>query len=146
MADTSRGNFEDIRCSDCGEMGCVFQHWGPLVLDDEFGFFCWFCWTERNEAHDGGEEPKALGIQPPGIPNEFLNKKIKVATKSGSTYELDLTETANERIVSCDRRNLHFRRARVLCLVLNKRLFLKPRDGDNFDLWVTSPVVSIEST
>ena len=74
-----------------------------------------------------------------------MNKKIKVVTKSGSVYELDLTDKDNERIVSCDRRILHFTRARVICLRIGKNLFLKPRDGSNFDLWWTSPVVSIEA-
>ena len=140
MPDTLRGDLKDKKCSDCGEMGCTFQHRGPLVPDDKVGSFCGFCWTERNEAYNRGEKPKSLGVQPPGIPEEFLDKKIQLTTESGSIYELNLTETANERIVSCNRRKLHFTRARVICLRIGKSLFLKPRDGSNFDLWWTSPV------
>ncbi|MDO8436268.1 MAG: hypothetical protein Q7S82_02705 [bacterium] len=144
MHDTLRGNFRDKKCSDCDEMGCLFQHRGLLVLDDKLGSFCEFCWTERNEAYYRGEEPKPLGVKPPGIPEEFLDRRVKVTTKSGSIYELDLTEMANERIISCDRRKLHPTRVKVICLRIGKSLFLKPRDGSNFDLWWTSPVVSIE--
>lgn len=143
MPDTRRGNFQDVECSDCGEKGCTFQHWGPLVPKEKLGSFCWFCWTERDEAYKRGENPKSLGIQPPGIPEEFLNKKIEVTTESGSVYELALTEKEQERIVSCNRRKLHFTRARVICLAIGKSLFLKPRDGSVSDLWWTSPVVSI---
>ena len=145
MADTLRGDFQDKKCSDCGEMGCCFQHWGPLVPNGKTGSFCGFCWTERINANDRGENPKPLGAQPPGIPEEFLNKKIRLTTKSGSIYELDLTEVNSERTISCDRRKLHFTRARVICLAIGKSLFLKPRDGRDSDLWWTSSVVSIES-
>lgn len=143
MGDTIRGNFKDISCSDCGEKGCEFKHGGPLVPEGEFGSFCSFCWTERNDAYEKGENPRPLGIQPPGIPEEFLDKKVRVTTKSGSVYELALTEQEQERIVSCDKRELRFTRVRVICLVVGKSLFLRPRDGSISDLWWTSPVVSI---
>ncbi|HXK31977.1 MAG TPA: hypothetical protein VJ378_00675 [Candidatus Paceibacterota bacterium] len=144
MADTQRGGLEDVNCSDCGEKGCVFKHWGDLVPEGKIGYFCWFCWKVRDEASGRGGTPKPLGVQPPGIPEEFLDKKVKVTTESGSIYELDLTDNKQERIVSCNRRKLHFSRTRVICLTIGNSLFLRPRDGSIADLWWTSPVISIE--
>lgn len=144
MPDTARGNFKDEKCSDCGEIGCAFQHWGDLVPAGEFGSFCVFCWQERIEDRDRGKTPKPLGVQPPGIPQEFLGGKIRVFTKSGSVYELVPTGIDNERVVSCDRRKLHFSVARAMRLEVGKSLWLKPRDGGVSDLWYTSPVVRIE--
>ena len=144
MPDTVRGNLKDKNCSDCGEKGCEFQHWGPMVPKGEFGSFCGFCWTERSEAYDRGEGPKPLGIQPPGISENLLDKRLRVATESGSVYELNPTKIPNERIIFCNRRKLHFTKARVICLRIGENLFLKPRDGSDFDLCWTSSVVLIE--
>jgi len=145
MADSERGDFKDEKCSDCGETGCTFKHWGGLVPAGQSGYFCGFCWDERIEVYGRGEKTKPLGVKPPGIPKEFLDKKIKAITESGSIYELDQTDRDDERTVSCDRRKLRFTRARVICLRVGESLFLRPRDGSNFDLWWTSPVVSIEA-
>ena len=144
MADTIKGDFPDAKCSDCGEMGCTFKHWGPLVPKNTVGSFCLFCWRERNDSNKEGKEPKPLGIQPPGIPQEFLNKKLKVKTESGSVYELTPTDNIDELLVLCDSKNTGFTKARVLNLSIGKSLFLKPRDGDNLSLWYTTPIISVE--
>lgn len=143
MPDTCRGDFPDVQCSDCGEMGCNFKHWGPLVPKNSLGNFCGFCWTERYEAGKINEKPEPLGVQPPGIPQEFLNKKVRVETKSGSVYELTPTDKENEVGVLRNSKNIGFTKARVMCLSIGKNLFLKPRDGDDLSLWYTTPVVSI---
>ena len=50
MADTIRGNFSNVTCSDCGSEDSVcFQHWGPLVPEGEVGYFCGFCWEARQD-------------------------------------------------------------------------------------------------
>lgn len=144
MPDTQRGDFHDVRCSDCGEMGSNFSHWGPLVPKGTVGNLCLFCWTERYEAvNTRGDKPRPLGVKPPGIPQNFLNKKIRVETKSGSVYILTPADKKNEVEVSCDSRNTGFTKARVMCLSVGKSLFLKPRDGDDLGLWQTTPIVSI---
>ena len=141
MADTERGNFPDEKCSDCGEIGCCFKHWGPLVPEGKIGFFCPFCFSERGKL----AEPISLGIKPPGIPKEFLNKDIEVTTQSGSVYRLGVVSgKTEERIVFCKQRKLNFTRARVICLVVGRSLFLKPRSCENVNLFQTSTVVSIK--
>lgn len=142
MPDTIRGYFPDVPCSDCGEIGSSFNHWGPLVPKGAVGSFCMFCWTERCESK--GDQPKPLGVQSPGIPQEFLNKKLKVMTESGSMYELTPTGKTNEVFVLRNFEKVSFVKARVLCLAVGKQLFLKPRDGDDFNVWYTTPVVSVE--
>lgn len=140
MADTERGNFLGQKCSDCGEEGCVIKHWGPLVPEGKIGFFCPFCFFQRSKL----TEPVPLGVKPPGIPKEFLNKDIKVTTESSSVYKLGLCSNEDERIVSCKQKELHFSRARVICLVVGRSLFLKPRDCEDVGLWQTSTVNSIK--
>ncbi|MCL5733908.1 MAG: hypothetical protein M1334_04665 [Patescibacteria group bacterium] len=144
MPDTCLGDFPDIRCSDCGEIGSEFKHWGPLVPDNKHGNFCAFCWVERDKSYRKGEKPKPLGVQPPGIPQEFSNKKIRVKTQSGAVYELTPAGKPNEISVLRDSKNIGFKRARVLCLSVGKVMFLKPRDGSDLSLWRTTPVVSVE--
>jgi len=85
-----------------------------------------------------------LGVEPPGIPKEFLDKKIEVTTRSGSVYILGLSEKAEERNVSCEQRKPGFSRARVICLAVGRSLFLKPRDDESLSLLRTSAVVSIK--
>lgn len=64
MADTMRGDFPKVICSDCGVEGCVFKHWGPLVPSGVVGSFCWDCWDDRRATvHDKNEEPKPLGYK-----------------------------------------------------------------------------------
>ena len=140
MADSVRADFPDEKCSDCGEMGCCFKHWGPLVPEGKIGFFCSFCFSERGKL----AEAVPLGIEPPGIPKEFLGRNIEVTTKSGSVYRLNVSDKTNEHLVFCKQRKLHFSQARVICLTVGRSLFLKPRICEDVNLFQTLTVVSIK--
>lgn len=144
--DTSRGNYPDEICSDCGEKGCTFKHWGPLVPEGETGVFCTFCWNEREDAHEKGEPAKPLGVKPPGVPEVFKDKTINVTTQSGSVYHFGEPNEKVERTVSCNRRALDFSKCKIICLVHGKNLWLRPIDSSDPELhmWRTSAVVSIE--
>jgi len=148
MADTVRGDFPDEICSDCGEQGCAFRHWGRLVPEGKVGHFCAFCWNERMDSSERGEPPKPLGVKPPGVPEEFLDKAVRVTTKSGSVYTISKPIKEKERLISCSSRKLEFTRGRVLCLRVGKTLWIKPRDSKDpeLHLWATSLVVSIEES
>lgn len=143
MADTARGDFQDVVCSDCGEKGCAFVHNGPLVPVGTSGHFCWFCWLNRQEWFEDHDSCLPLGNQPPGIPEEFSSDITEVKTESGSTYFLFKTCRENERIVFKAGKELDFRRARVICLRIGKGLWLRPRDSDDHDLFCTHLVTEI---
>jgi len=143
MADTKRGSFPDKNCSDCGEKGSAFKHWGPLLPPGvREAYFCIFCFSERSKR--GKEPPRPLGVEPPGVPKEFLAKAIEVTTKSGSVYWLSAPIEGEVRKISCFTKTLDFAKGRVLCLRLGRSLWIKPRDSEDPDLWATSPVVSIK--
>lgn len=147
MGDTVRGDFSDKICSDCGEKGCVFKHRsddGALMKKGAFANFCVFCWVERNEAYSRGEEPKPLGIKPPGIPAEISGKSLIVTTADGSVYVLRLTENHQEVIVCCEANNLRFIRVKVLRLTLGGDLWLRMLDEEG-SFWRASRVISIIS-
>ena len=65
MADTISGERPDTKCSDCGELGTVIKHWGPLVPKTEIGNFCGDCWRFRVEAHNQGKDPPPIGHRRP---------------------------------------------------------------------------------
>lgn len=146
MPDTKRGNFPDKPCSDCKEMGTIFEHWGPLVPDGQRGSFCDFCWSRRQDRRERGEAPLPLGVKPPGVPEEFSGKAIKVTTQSGSVYNFSTTEKEGARTVYCDKRQLTFSKCRIICLIPNESMYLKPLNSSDPDThgWWTTPVVSIE--
>lgn len=147
MVDTVRGGFAGKVCSDCGELGCVFVHNGPLVPKGETGSFCAFCWQERNKCFEKGETQKPLGVKPPGVPEGFSNAPIKVITKNGSIYEFSEPNKRGERKVSCASKTFEFTTCRIICLRVGRELYFKSLDStDPDDLygWITSPVVSIE--
>lgn len=146
MVDTERGNFPDTPCSDCGETGTAFRHWGTLVPEGTTGNFCMFCWDQRHEAEKRGEPPKPLGVKPPGVPKEFDDRAIKVTTQSGSIYEFSKPNEKKERTVSCAAKNMGFSTCRILCLIIGESLWIKPLNGKDpgLHLWTTSSVVSIE--
>lgn len=143
MADTIRGNFSDQTCSDCGEKGCVFKHWGSLVPPGVIGYFCAFCMNVRAKAEG---PPSSLGVKPPGIPDDLSDKEvIKVTTQSGSVYELRLmVSEKNEWLVSCEARDLLLDVCRVMSLVEGQNMALKFRKKEDINLFLTSPVVKIE--
>lgn len=146
MADTKRGNFQDKTCSDCGTLGSIFIHTGPLVPEDTLGCFCAFCWKERYESQKRGEPPKPLGTKPPGVPKEFNNRAIKVTTKSGSVYEFGAPNEQEEQTVSCTINGMDFNRCRILCSIIGRDLWIKPFGSSDpgLHLWTDSEVVSIE--
>ncbi len=47
MPDTSRGDYPNDFCCDCGEKGCEFRNWGPIVPDGKKHSFCADCFNER---------------------------------------------------------------------------------------------------
>ena len=63
MADTLRGNFLNIPCSDCGKVGKVcFKHWGPLVPAGKVGGFDIECWRARMDDGNNGRPVRPLGV------------------------------------------------------------------------------------
>lgn len=146
MHDTEIGNFPDEICSDCGEKGVIFKHSGPLVPQGQTGFFCAFCWLKRQERKERGEPQLPLGVKPPGVPKEFSQKAIKVTTQSGSVYNFSTPDKEGARTVSCSQRQLPFSKCRIICLISNEDMYLRPLDSSDPDVygWDTTPVVSIE--
>jgi len=146
LADTRRGDFPKEKCDDCGRPGCCFQHWGSLVPNGESGNFCIFCWEERQRRRGG----TPLGIKPPGVPEQFLDKAITVTTKSGSIYKFGLPNEKGLRSISYNKAELGFERCDIICLVIGRPFFLRPHDfGENcspFHARISSPVVLIEQT
>lgn len=47
MAITSRADYPNNFCCDCGQKGCVMRHRGPLVPDQKPHSFCVLCWFKR---------------------------------------------------------------------------------------------------
>jgi len=142
MADTKRGDFKDLKCSDCGNPGCSFQHLGPMVPYGSIGNFCWSCWLARSADFDATGEVKPLGIVWRKVPDEFSNKAIAVKTESGSTYKLGKPNTKGLRTVSrVGKASLHFKQATIILLSVGANMcLLVPGDDD----WTTTKVVSIE--
>jgi hypothetical protein len=51
-ADTSRGDYPNDFCCECGVLGCVIRHWGPKVPrepQEKKHSFCYDCWDKRRE-------------------------------------------------------------------------------------------------
>jgi len=63
MADTVKGDWPNACCSDCGKIGCVIKHWGPLVPGGESGSFCVDCFTLRKIDAERGNPPKQVGYK-----------------------------------------------------------------------------------
>ncbi len=146
MVDTIQGDFADKNCSDCGEKGCIFEHWGNLVPKEKTGFFCGFCWQERNNCFERGEAPKPLGVKLPGVPEEFSDMPIRASTKNGSIYKFSKPNEKGERKVSCATKTLDFTSCKIICLRVGREIFFRALDSSDPDLhaWITSPVVSIK--
>jgi len=63
--DTSRGDYSNYWCSDCGRKGEVcIKHWGPIVPPGAIGAFCEDCWQARCDDSDNGRAPRSLGVMP----------------------------------------------------------------------------------
>jgi len=144
MPDTARADFADAICSDCGIKGCTIRHWGDAVLPGEIGYFCEFCWQQRSEAADRGEVPKPLGVKPPSVPEELLGKSFSVTTASGSVYELSPSENGEIWLISRRRRPLPFKEVQTFLLKVGQPFYLRYREDDEWYLFRTTPVVSIE--
>lgn len=146
MADTGRGDF-NVVCSDCGEMGCVFEHNGPLVPAGTSGYFCWFCWSNRQERSKNHGDCLPLGVQPQGVHESLSGRNLDVRTESGSIYHLTPTEKKDEYIIFRDEKegaeDISFTRARVMRLEHYKIMVLKRRDGEYLCLFFTNPVIEI---
>lgn len=154
MPDTMRGYRPNERCSDCGEMGTTFKHWGDLLPKGLGGditravYFCTFCWNQRLERQEKGEPQLPLGVKPPGVLEGFANESIEVRTSSGSIYAFGKPDEKGERTVSriSTTGAIDFTRCKIICAVSEKRLWLRPLDSKDPDLhmWVDAPVISIE--
>jgi hypothetical protein len=144
MADTQRGDFKDLKCSDCGRPGCSFQHWGSMVPEGPIGNFCWSCWFARNADFDATGAVKPLGTIWRKVPDEFLNKAITVRTGSGSIYKLGKPNAKGLRTVSLTRTGkmpLHFKRAIIILLSVGANMCLLVSGKNDY---ITNKVVSIE--
>jgi len=148
MADTKRGDFPELICSDCGRKGCSFVHFGDLVPEGEVGNFCFACWLARDTDFGETGVVKPLGTLWRLVPKEFADKEIKVKTESGSTYILRAPMRGNKfqyRTVLRENNELPFNAAAILLLRIGKSMCLNTYRGDISErLWITSPVVSIE--
>jgi len=90
----------------------------PGVKDGEGPFvsFCVFCYDQRKERHEQGKSSLPLGVEPPGVPEQFLKQKITVITQGGSRYILGLPDKKGLRKVSCKKRKLGFSKCKILLL------------------------------
>ena len=60
MPDTSRGDYPDNFCCDCGEKGCEFCNWGPIVPDGKPHYFCNDCFIKRRDYYHLNNAAKPL--------------------------------------------------------------------------------------
>src|SRR3989338_1423415 len=145
MGDTERGLWPKENCSDCGEVGVVFlKHLGSLVPMGAIGFFCVFCWNERELDSRKGKTPIPLGRKP-FIEACFIGEKIRVITESNSVYRFGKPDKEKIRTVVADNKKLPFSLCRIRCLKESKPLYLIPIGDDKGVVsWVTTKVLSIE--
>lgn len=146
MADTARGDYPDLICSDCGEKGCSFKYLESRSPSGETVPFCTFCYEQREERQERGEESLLLGVKPSGIPEKFAGRVLGVKTESGSFYSLKPIEGKKDEciIFRRNKKPLHFSKARVICLKIGESMVLKPRNGCNTGLWSTTSVEKIK--
>ncbi len=88
MADTKRGYFPEMLCDDCGFKGCSFIYYGEMVPQNISGHFCFECWIARMVDFDETGIAKPLGAVWRLVPQEFVDKAIRVQTESGAVYML----------------------------------------------------------
>jgi hypothetical protein len=142
MADVMRGDFKDLKCSDCGRTGCVFRDWSPTVPGDKIGNFCWSCWLARNVDFNATKVVKPWGTIWRKVPDEFLDKGIKVITKSGSIYNFSRPDAKGLRMVSrTNKTPLHFQRATIILLSAGTNMCLLIPGEDDY---ITTNVVSMK--
>lgn len=60
MADTILAEFPDSNCADCGEKGCEYRHWGPLVPPGKVLTLCTQCWGKRVDYYQQHGQAKPL--------------------------------------------------------------------------------------
>lgn len=75
MADTSRYEYPDVPCSDCGKVGDVlWKHWGPLVPNGTVGSFDEECWKARMYDYNNDLPIRPLGVKAENTPTQPSNK------------------------------------------------------------------------
>lgn len=138
-------------CSDCGEKGTDYGLCGDLLPESEISDqrkpFCAFCYKQRSERLGKREPQLPLGVKPPGVPKEFLNKAISVKTESGSVYEFGVPDGEGIRNVSA-MRGLSFTRCKIFLANIGKPMWLRIVDDpeeDSSHVVESSPVKSIEA-
>ncbi|HUT96195.1 MAG TPA: hypothetical protein VMW82_01335 [Candidatus Paceibacterota bacterium] len=147
LNDTSYGSFLYAVCSDCGDKGCSFSHWGILLPKGKIGKFCHFCWDNRLEKRKHGEIRLALGIQPPGIPEIFHGCCLWVLTEDKMLYQLRPVNGGKNEvfIVSVNRKESNYEiRARVMRLQIGERFVFRIREDKDNGLFYTFPVAMIK--
>ncbi|MFH1582183.1 MAG: hypothetical protein ABIA08_00235 [bacterium] len=172
MVDTKRGYFPEMMCSDCGVKGCSFIHNGDTVPEGTLGCFCSECWTARVIDFNETGITKPLGTVWRLMPQEFVDKAIRVQTGSGAVYMLGepLKETSSlvtpiqkqlalHRTVLKEGINLSFTHAAIMLLRIGESMFLTYFNKEELqklknlktvkniwaraDVYHTTPVVSI---
>ncbi|KPJ71350.1 hypothetical protein AMJ50_02570 [Parcubacteria bacterium DG_74_3] len=148
--DTRLGWRAEEVCADCGVAGCNMatrqSSLVPGAQDTEGPFIplCVFCYDRRAKRKEEGKHPLPLGVKPPGVPEQFLKKAITVITQSGSEYKFELPEEDGTRTVSCETRDIGFKKCKILLLKKGESLCFRGVDVDPREAyWQTSPVSSI---
>jgi len=145
---------QSLVCSDCGETSVDFSHNGPLLpkgsqkSPDEWKDFCAFCWNQRQKRRDEGKPSLPLGVRPPGVPNEFLNKAMRAKTESGSVYEFGIPDKEGVRTVSNTKRKLDYTKCKIFLANVGESMWLRIVDDpekDSSHLVRTTAVKSIEA-
>lgn len=60
MPDTMIKPMPETVCDDCGNKGCRFTHWGPLVPEGVHAVLCETCWQKRQDYYAANGQPKAM--------------------------------------------------------------------------------------
>ena len=139
-------------CSDCGEKGTDYGLRGDLLPEseksEEWKPFCAFCYNQRSERLGEKEPQLPLGVKPPGVSKEFLNKAIRVKTESGSIYEFGTPDEQNVRFVSNAVRRLNYTKCKIFLATIGKSMWFRIVDDPEIEsshLVRTTPVKSIEA-
>jgi len=148
--DTRLGWRAEEVCADCGFAGCDIgtrqSDLVPGAQDTEGPFIplCVFCYNQRQKRNEEGKPPLPLGVKPPGVPKQFLQRPITVVTQSGSEYKLGPPDKDGIRIVFCETRELGFSKCKILLIEEGESLWLRGVGVDPKEAyWQTSPATLI---